>query len=298
MIIIRLMGGLGNQLFQLALGLRLAQVSKVRVGLDESALLRPPDGSGTKRKFGLAPYAHGLPLTRTLDRWCNGWDVRPFIYVRERLDRHRPWHARERIYERHPFTFDIDIMRIRRGLMIGYWQNPEYFSTPDLDRQLRCVLALDEATTSFRLNKSLVHNDPQRMVAVHVRRGDLVSNPTATLHHGVCDASYFHRGMEIARKRLPGARFFVFSDDPAWCRAQFLGPDTEVISELDGNPNSDLEGMRRCPHHILSNSTLGWWAAWLGTSRDSLTIAPSPWLRSDPHASEALILSTWLRLSP
>ena len=298
MILIRLMGGLGNQLFQLALGLRLVEEAKVRVKLDASGLLRPPDDNGTRRDYGLAPYAHGMSLAKTIDRWRYGWDVRPLIHIRERLDRHRPWHARERSHERHPFTFDRDILRLRRGLAIGYWQNPEYFSTPALHRQLRGVLTLNNSSMSVCLRDSITHSDPQRMVAVHVRRGDLVHNPKATLHHGVCDAAYFHRAMAIARKRLPDPRFLIFSDDPAWCRAQFPDHDAEVVSELGGNPHGDLEGMRRCPHHILSNSTLGWWAAWLGMTPDSLTIAPSPWLRSDPQASEALILSTWLRLSP
>ena len=122
--------------------------------------------------------------------------------------------------------------------------------------------------------RSLPTTDP-RSVAVHVRRGDYLEIPVFQ----VCDSHYYRNSMNQMREHLPGARFFIFSDDPDWCRGEFRDADTEVIDsgEAAANPLHDLHLMSLASHHIIANSSYSWWAAWLGDKPDQHVIMPDRW---------------------
>lgn len=114
-------------------------------------------------------------------------------------------------------------------------------------------------------------------IAMHVRRGDFVARPST---HPVPRASYFRRAADIVRGHRPGARIHVFSDDPSWCEENLDIPDIRVhhpsaSHSKEENEIADLLAMSNCGAHILSNSTFGWWGAWL--SRSPLVLYPDPW---------------------
>jgi hypothetical protein len=81
------------------------------------------------------------------------------------------------------------------------------------------------------------------------------------------------------RARVPGGRFFIFSDDPAWCGDTFTDPDTEVVDagNAAANPLHDLHLMSLAGHHIIANSSYSWWAAWLGDKPGQQVIMPERW---------------------
>lgn len=85
--------------------------------------------------------------------------------------------------------------------------------------------------------------------------------------------------MDRIRDELPGARFFIFSDDPGWCRREFTAADTEVIDSgpVAANPLHDLLLMSLASHHIIANSSYSWWAAWLGDKPGQRVIMPDRW---------------------
>ena len=285
MIVVRLMGGLGNQLFQLALALRLGCEGSGPIALDP-CVLENPVGGGTPRRYALGTYAHGLQLARRRDCWRWGWDAPGIARLRNRLDRNRAWHLRTRIDERHPFSFDAEVLAVKQGLLVGYWQHPGYASDT--------VLAMMRQLIPPAAGPA----DPRRMVSVHVRRGDLIDNPSTAAFHGHCDEHYFKSAMQLARHRLgEDVRFVICSDDPDWCLARLASPDSRVASEPAGDASADLAIMRTCGHHILSNSTLGWWAARLAAP-GGLVVAPEVWLKGNPEASAALRMPGWDVLTP
>jgi hypothetical protein len=132
-----------------------------------------------------------------------------------------------------------------------------------------------------------------------VRRGDYLRIPVFQ----VCDPHYYHQSMDEMRARVPDARFFIFSDDPEWCRANFTESDTEVVAAPSGrrsdggveaafgdrrhdaaNPLHDLHLMSLAGHHIIANSSYSWWAAWLGDKPGQRVIMPDRWYARDIHA--------------
>jgi hypothetical protein len=131
--------------------------------------------------------------------------------------------------------------------------------------------------------QSMVRNLSQsNSVAVHVRRGDYLRIPVFQ----VCDENYYRQSMDEMRARIPDARFFIFSDDPQWCRQTFDAADTVVVDsgQAAANPLHDLYLMSLAGHHIIANSSYSWWAAWLGDKPGQQVIMPERWYARDIHA--------------
>jgi hypothetical protein len=135
-----------------------------------------------------------------------------------------------------------------------------------------------------------------RSVCVHVRRGDYLMRQNT---FGLCSASYYREAVALIRSRVRSPEFFVFSDDLKWCRAN-LAADRMIYVDANGSTNAveELELMRSCNHHIIANSTISWWAAWLAQTQEQIVIAPHPWFRSDGPPEDDLLPDGWIRLNP
>lgn len=158
-------------------------------------------------------------------------------------------------------------------VLMGYFQSPRYFA--DIVEELRKDLDLKSAVESrpgFRIPEGL---GEKGSVAVHVRRTDFTTLP----EFQVCDLHYYQTAMERFRQRLSSSRFFVFSDDLAWCREHFRASDESVIDypAAIGDPLHDLHLMSLARHHVIANSSYSWWAAWLGKKEGQQVLCPSRW---------------------
>jgi hypothetical protein len=157
----------------------------------------------------------------------------------------------------------------------GYFQSPRYFES--MAGELRAEInGLLIQGVGASCPQYIVKNISQpNSIAVHVRRGDYLRIP---VFH-VCDETYYRKSMDEMRERVPHARFFIFSDDPEWCRGAFREEDTEVIAsgEAAANPLHDLHLMSLASHHIITNSSYSWWAAWLGDKPGQQVIMPDRW---------------------
>jgi hypothetical protein len=166
-------------------------------------------------------------------------------------------------------------------VLFGYFQSPRYFESMsdelrtelnDLIRGAHASRVPPSASCGRDLKTTL---SQPNSVAVHVRRGDYLQHP----EFQVCEPSYYQRTMDEMRARIPDVRFFIFSDEPAWCRNQYQSPDTVVIDSghAAANPLHDMYLMSLASHHIIANSTYSWWAAWIGRKDDQLVMMPDQW---------------------
>jgi hypothetical protein len=116
--------------------------------------------------------------------------------------------------------------------------------------------------------------------------------------HGCCDGEYFNAAISFITERVPNATYFVFSDDPSWCRDYFHDFTDAVIVQLAGEHRDveELELMRLCRHHIISNSTYGWWGAWLGSAAESIVIAPRQWFADPALDATDIVPDRWVRI--
>jgi hypothetical protein len=182
-----------------------------------------------------------------------------------------------------------------RAWVSGYWQSPLYFS--DLRSRYRSILAPEHFDLSNRAQQILHElRRAESPAALHVRRGDYVTNPAANSWHGVCSLDYYNEALSHLASRGHDATF-IFSDDPLWAREHISHPKVRYVtaskSALD---HEDLVLMSQCRGLAISNSSFGWWAAWLSNAEDPSIVAPMRWFNNAPHSTATLIPDGWVRL--
>jgi hypothetical protein len=291
MIITKLKGGLGNQLFQSAAGLRLALARKTRLKVDLSELENP--GGGTPRSYEMGSFRFSAEIANPSEvASCVAPDSRGLERLLPRWRGARPGSS---AIERH-FHFDPDVLTLSDGVCLeGYWQSERYFS--DASDRVRKEFSFRNPPAGRNaeiINEMAACN----AVSLHVRRGDYVTNPAANATHGVCPLDYYYRAIDYIRERVSNPFFFLFSDDPKWVREdlEFDGSST-VIDHNDPDAGyEDLRLMSHCQHHIIANSSFSWWGAWLNPNLNKIVVAPDRWFSDETQDTSDLIPATWMRL--
>jgi hypothetical protein len=273
MIRIVLLGRTGNHLFQYALGRVLAERHGVPLVLDASWF----------NAEGWAEVSHflRLPLKARVVRKCS----LAARALRKMTGKHYWEYLRVPVLRENPAdqSFDPSFFDAPADcVLFGYFQTPLYFEgIANAFRNEIKGLLTQGAGSSCPLSIFERLSSPTS-VAVHVRRGDYLNHPVFR----VCDESYYRKAMDEMRARVPGAHFFIFSDDPEWCQNTFREADTEVVDsgEAATNPLHDLYLMSKASHHIIANSTYSWWAAWIGENPGQQVIMPDRWYAHEIHA--------------
>jgi hypothetical protein len=273
-VVVRLTGGLGNQIFTVAAGLGISRLHNLPLVLDTSAFAVRAE----IRSDGVAGY--NLPFERIAGVTRRGATVELVVQGnRTTLPS----------FEEDGYRFDPKLVErcVDGGYIKGYFQSPKYF---DAVKQEVVSLFRDkvvhEADGAALKTRILECNS----VGVHVRRGDYLKTP-AYQFHGLCEIDYFRRAIEIMRERQAAPTFFVFSDDPDWCSEHFNESDV-IVASGTSTPNADLDLLTSCKHHILSNSSFSWWGAYLAHRPEQAVIAPAPWYTRVPLAPD-LIPTNW-----
>ena len=133
--------------------------------------------------------------------------------------------------------------------------------------------------------------------SLHVRRGDYTSAKNQHVY-ALCGMDYYRTAIRLMRSRVPGIRFFAFSDDPDWVASQFRDEmnQIEVVRHNSGVRSAfDMRLMSQADHHILANSSFSWWGAWLNPSPEKIVVAPKNWF-SNGTSDKDIIPSRWLRV--
>lgn len=288
MIIARLLGGLGNQLFQYAAARAVALRHREELRFDISGFASLPGRSYRLHHFGI----EGRPL--------EGEELSTLGV--EGL--HSPWGQLKRklglrpkmpiITEPH-FHFDSRLEQAPAHCYLsGYWQSPRYFAGigPHIRREFQVRGPLSERTLD--LAQSIAASES---VAIHVRRGDYISNPTAASVHGTCGSAYYATAERLLLENRPRVQAFIFSDEPEWAASnlRLAMPATFVDHNPPDRDYEDLHLMAQCKHHIIANSTFSWWGAWLATHPDKFVVAPRVWFQGADHRVDDLIPPEWKR---
>ena len=255
MITMKLRGGMGNQMFQCALGLVLAELNGSELSLDISAY---PDSVGREYFLGCFP-------------------------VNARLVGH-PGGA-PNIKEK-DFTFDPAIPGLRGSFFLdGYWQSEKYFM--DHEDLIRKCFSFKSPPKNQDSAKRL---GDSTSVGVHIRRGDMASNPHTFQYHGLMDKEYYDKAYELIKLHEPAPEFFIFTDSPEW-----PGLGNLEGRAIEGDTHEHLQLMSMCQHFIVGNSTFSWWGAWL-SQRGGLKIAPKKWFNQPKIDTRDLIPEKWTRI--
>ena len=285
----RLLGGLGNQLFQYAIGRSLALRHGTQLRLDTGYFANQQLRSFRLRHLNMDAVElsdaerHTLRLSAPSGGLAGLWAR---YFGRSTLTR----------VDERSFAFDASVLNSpANSYLVGYWQSPKYFESIEdtirAEARPRVPQSPADADVAGQIGAML-------SVAVHVRRGDYVRNPETSRYHGVCGLEYYMSAERYLLERVGPCRLFVFSDDPAWVsqNVRFRSPTTLVDHNDASRDYADLQLMSLCRHHIIANSTFSWWGAWLCVNPDKVIIAPKQWFGEGAHSTRDLIPESWVRL--
>ena len=295
MIIVNLIGGLGNQMFQYACGFALGKESglPVRVSTDMFTVYNSGFKPELDRVFVEPPVVVDPGNLRDL---LGYWRSKPIIrrlLGSDKLEQFRgPYFITER---RSRFNGEL-VRKARHSLYLqGYWQNERYFKKHA--DAIRKVFVFRNPPTGH--NAVLARQIQQELsISLHIRRGDYAHLPRARAYHGLCEPEYYLRAIEHMRKHVSRFRLYAFSDDPEWVESALKPhfPEMVIVSHNSGNQSYiDMQLMSLCNHHIIANSTFSWWGAWLNPDKNKIVITPRNWFASGPDSTD-LIPESWIRL--
>jgi hypothetical protein len=267
--IVKIYGGLGNQMFQYAFARSLAARTGDQVFIDRSGLEddRVHNGFELEGVFGI-----GLPEARPEDARRLSSQPTGLIGRFRRKYLTKRSHVIDRKFGFQPELFELEGDRYFEG----YWQSEKFFEP---------IAELVREDYRFRRelsdrNLALLRDLPRPIASVHVRRGDYLKYPNLN----ICTPDYYLRGIEAMRADGGTASFMVFSDDIGYCRST-LGLAEDEAAFVDWNTGEeswqDMAMMARCDRHIIANSSFSWWGAWLDPLPGKRVIAPSVWNRRE-----------------
>jgi hypothetical protein len=293
MVIVRLNGGLGNQMFQYAAARRIAYVSGSELKLDLGWF--DEKGNWTPRKYELdgfsLPAENATPdeIVPLKSRRQNPFFRRLPAFLKSIVFHTNQTH----IIEKH-YAFDPRILTVSGNVYLdGYWQSCKYFQ--DIETVIRADFVFKDDMDDFNCSAASSIQSCES-VAVHVRRGDYVTLPSASLYHGLCPLQYYERGVEYIQQHVNNPVFFVFSDDIVWVRDN-LNVDAPIryIDHKGQTAHGDMLLMSLCRHHIIANSSFSWWGAWLADNPEKTVIAPNNWFANGTSVLD-LFPAGWVTL--
>ncbi len=288
MIVIKLIGGLGNQMFQYALGRKLTILNDAELKFDLEHLQLNNKLKLKKQvlsffKFEIIePRKYGLGTFNVKENFASKQEIRKL--------------GSTLVFESEPFfSFHPEILLTRDDCCLsGFWQSEKYFQ--DIQDVLRKEFMLRD---EFSIDDLDIAKEIKACngVSLHIRRGDYVTRAAVNKFHGTCSLEYYAKAVDCLNQKITKPVFFVFSDDIKWAQEN-LKIKNPIIFVSNGKLKDyeELILMSFCKHHIIANSSFSWWGAWLNPSQEKIVVAPKKWLTDDSINTADLIPKNWIRL--
>jgi hypothetical protein len=268
MIIIKLQGGLANQIFQWAYGEYLSEKYSTPLYLDLNFY---------KNQFGVTPRNFSLdkfpkllykilPYDGNISNWSNEKEKVKIV----------------KIFDKHNYS-EIEYQQDSHYYLDGYWQSEKYF------KPIENIIREQLRPNADTINKLKEKYPTEKSISMHIRRTDYVSSNG---FHPVQTIEYYQSGLEIIGEY---DNLLIFSDDINWCKENLK---FENMTFVEGNDDvEDIWLMSMCDHNIIANSSFSWWGAWLNENRDKKIIAPKKWFgdKSNTNYSD-IIPDDWIKI--
>lgn len=276
--LIKMIGGLGNQMFIYAFYLQMRKrFPGTRIDLSDMRHYHAHNGYELDRVFGISDreFCIAKPLKKVLE----------FLFFKVILERKQNLETMEAFTKSYAYPFLY---------FKGFYQSERFFK--DVEGEVRQAFAFDlnKANAESQTLARQIQENPHA-VSLHVRRGDYMEPKFYKRYGTVCSQAYFQRAVEMMLAQVPQAHFYIFSDDVEWVQQNLRLPRATVVSCNRGADSwQDMMLMSLCRHNIICNSTFSWWGAWLNANPEKRVIAPSRWLADTDMPY--IIPETWIKV--
>lgn len=275
--LIKVTGGLGNQMFIYAMYLRMKQrFPDTRLDLSDMVHYKVHHGYELHRVFHLPPTEFCIPqkLKKVLE----------FLFFRTIIERKQKGSMRP--YTRRygwPFIY-----------FKGFYQSEKYFGDIRDEVRRAFTFAVEESSPATAAMLRRIDSDGQA-VSLHIRRGDYLLPKHWEAIGCICQLPYYRNALRAMEERVPSPHYYVFSDDLEWVKQHLPLPAATYIDWNQGEDSwQDMLLMSRCRHHIICNSTFSWWGAWLNPRAEKVVIAPAQWTRHED--SHTILPPEWVQV--
>lgn len=289
-----LQGGLGNQMFQYAIARALAKHYQTDFALNQSWFNQSLEGD-TLRDLQI-----GLLNIREAHVTSTPFPPKPSKITRF-FQKFLPPNPII-IYQKNAFDYDPTLFKLRLAhkrdiYLSGYWQAYRYIES--IKEQLKAEFK-SKSPLSNHYQQYLHLIQSHESVMLHIRRGDYVHSPAASKFHGTLPITYYQSAIKEVQSLNPQAHFFIFSDDLEWAKNALDGISEKTFIEHDQSTDAvvqELQLMFACKQHIIANSTLSWWGAWLKEYERGMVYAPAHWINSQNLNPSLLLPNEWKQIA-
>lgn len=285
MSIVKVTGGLGNQLFQYSFG----QFLHKNTGMEVFYYFDTVNNSRsfTNRDNELSKF--NLDFAIADQEACSKYKIKNGLLGRfkRKITQLLPFISDTYVVQQGPHDYPS---KFQDAYYDGYWQIYEYPET--IKEKLQTHLQLS-AEQLIKFKELINHFESENSVAIHIRRGDYITIPANAKIFNVCDKKYYDDAIAIVNSRVDDAKYYIFTQDMDWAKKNFVGTDFVFV---EGNSAiEDMLLMAKCKHNIIANSTFSWWSAFLNKNPKKLIIAPKNWYRNN-FKTQNFINPRWIMI--
>jgi hypothetical protein len=265
MITVRLNGGLGNQMFQYAIGRALAVKKNVELTLDINEF-----DTYDLRDLELDKYNIKSKI------------INQNYFIKKVIKKLRLSTIFNSYYIEKSLQYDENIKCVADNLYLeGYFQNEKYFI--DIRSELLRDFSIKGKVSNYCKEIDDLICNSLNSVSIHVRRGDYVTNQQANEMHGTCSVEYYEQAMLFMGDKLGSSNYFIFSDDINWVKNNLNIENAVYVENNNRAPHEDIYLMSRCSHNIIANSSFSWWGAWLNNYNNKHVVYPHAWFTNEKN---------------
>ena len=282
MIIVRVTGGLGNQMFQYAMYKSLEKKGKL-VKLDSKSFYetkKEHNGYELERIFNIKP---NKPTKEDLEKFDEN-NISTLFKIKRKL-----FGDKKFVYDTKEYVFNKDVYKLKNSYLNGYWQSIKYFEgiENDIKKDFRFKNQLDNKNLEI-LNEIENSNS----ISIHIRRGDYMSPENYNMYGCIATPTYYKKAIKVIEEKVENPTFFVFSNDMDWVKKNIqINSRVFYIDINSGNGSyKDMQLMSNCKHNIIANSSFSWWGAWLNENKNKIVIAPKKWINREDVDSDKIEL--------
>lgn len=293
MVLIKLQGGLGNQMFQYAFANVLAKKNETKVVLDDSIY------SFKEKKEGYTPRNFQLSIFNNEYVFAQKKDISLFtnLSLVHRIKKRLKLNYRKKFNEP-TFEYSSEANSLQSPVFaVGYFQSFKYFT--GFENYIRDLFVFPTNKLSKETIDLIQILKNENTIAVHVRRGDYVTDEVTNQFHGCCSLEYYTEAISLIVSQIENPIIVFFSDDSEWVKENFKNPTFDKMF-IDHNKGIDswidMFLMSICGHNIIANSSFSWWAAWLNSNPQKKVIAPKKWFQSKEIDMNSIIPKEWLMI--